>query len=203
MAAPRRTPVRSTRDRMVDSAVALLRERSSAGVTIDAVLAHSGAPRGSMYHHFPQGRDQLVREGVERAGRHVTRLIADCDGSPGQVVDQLLEFWEHVLEETDHQAGCPVVALTVDADDAGRRVVKEVFGRWHAGLLDAFNCNGIAPERADRLATLVIAAGEGAVLMCRAERTAEPLRAVIEELRLVLDMAYPSRVELHRTDPRT
>lgn len=187
-AAPRTKP-RPTRDRMVDSAVALLRERSSSGVSIDAVLAHSGAPRGSVYHHFPHGRDQLVSEAVERAGRHVTRLIEGADGSPTEVVEQLMEFWEQVLEETDHVAGCPVVALTVDADDAGRPVVQQVFGLWHAALRDAFNRNGIAPERADRLATLVIASGEGAVLLCRAQRTAEPLRAVFEELRLVLDAA--------------
>lgn len=189
MAAARSTSARPTRERMVDSAVVLLRERSSSAVTVDAVLAHSGAPRGSMYHHFPQGREQLVREAVERAGRHVARLIEGADGSPTEVVGKLVEFWEQVLEENAHAAGCPVVALTVEGDEAGQLVVQEVFSLWQERLVEAFIRDGVAAGRADRLATLVIAAGEGAVLLCRAHRSAEPLRAVFEELRLVLDVA--------------
>jgi len=189
MGTARSTPVRPTRERMVDSAVVLLRERSSAAVTVDAVLAHSGAPRGSVYHHFPQGRQQLLREAVERAGRHVARLIEGADGSPAEVVEKLVEFWEHVLEESDHAAGCPVVALTVDGDASVQPVVQEVFGLWQIRLVEAFIRDGVAADRADRLATLVIAAGEGAVLLCRAQRSAEPLRTVFEELRPVLDAA--------------
>jgi TetR/AcrR family transcriptional regulator, lmrAB and yxaGH operons repressor len=184
---PKVTNARPTRDRMVDSAVALLRERSSAGVTIDAVLAHSGAPRGSVYHHFPGGRDQLVREAVERSGRYVARLIAEADGHPGDVVRRFVVFWEQVLTATDYLAGCPVVALTVDAGEAERPLVEEVFAGWYRGLLEVFTRNGIEAQRAARLATLTIAATEGAILLCRAQRSAEPLHAVATELRLLLD----------------
>jgi TetR/AcrR family transcriptional regulator, lmrAB and yxaGH operons repressor len=177
---------RPTRDRMVDSALALLRERSSAGVTIDAVLAHSGAPRGSVYHHFPGGRDQLVREAVERSGRYVARLIAEADDAP-DVVQRFVEFWEQVLTATDYLAGCPVVALTVDAGEAEQPLVEEIFAEWHTRLLEVFTRHGIDAPRAARLATLTIASTEGAVLLCRAQRSAEPLHAVAAELRLLLN----------------
>jgi TetR/AcrR family transcriptional repressor of lmrAB and yxaGH operons len=62
-------PAGRTRDRMLLSAVTLLRERGRNGVTLDAVLAHSGAPRGSIYHHFPGGRDQLVLEAAQLGWR--------------------------------------------------------------------------------------------------------------------------------------
>lgn len=59
---PTGTPRRGqTRPRMIESTIALLRERGAAGMTIDAVLEHSGAPRGSVYHHFPGGRRELLR----------------------------------------------------------------------------------------------------------------------------------------------
>ncbi len=70
--------------------------------------------------------------------------------------------------------------------------MEEIFGLWQARLVEAFIRDGVAADRADRLATLVIAAGEGAVLLCRAHRSAEPLRAVFEELRLLLDVASPT-----------
>src|SRR5664279_5652663 len=87
---------RPTRQRMVDGALALLRERSSAGVSVDAVLARSGAPRGSVYHHFPGGRDQIIREAVQSAGHHVAGMIEGAD-SAGAVIDGFARFWEHVL----------------------------------------------------------------------------------------------------------
>jgi AcrR family transcriptional regulator len=171
---------------MVESAVELLRERSSAGVTIDAVLARSGAPRGSVYHHFPGGRDQLVREAVEHAGHYVARIVDGSDGSPTDVVTRLVTFWERVLVDTGYTAGCPVVSLTVDAGETERSVVQEIFALWHTRLVEVFTRDGLAAERADRLATLVIAASEGAVLLCRAQRSAEPLHAVGDELRLLV-----------------
>lgn len=184
-------PRRSTRDKMVDSAVVLLRERSSAGVTIDAVLAHSGAPRGSVYHHFPGGRDELISEAVERAGRYVARLIADSPGSPGQIINRFVEFWEQVLRDTDYLAGCPVVALTVDVSAGGaeQELVREVFAIWHGTLCAVLGESGVDAARAERLATLLLAATEGAILLCRAQRSANPLYDIRTELGTLLEGA--------------
>lgn len=171
---------------MIGSAVALLRERSAAGVTIDAVLAHSGAPRGSVYHHFPGGRDQLILEAVRVAGRHVATLIGEPgEHDPEAVVRRFLDFWEHILIDADYLAGCPVVALTVDGQagqPAVHDLVQEIFALWQAGLEEVLTASGVERRRSARLATLVIAAAEGAVLLCRAHRSAEPLHDVCAEL---------------------
>lgn len=192
---------------MLASAVALLRERSAAGVTVDAVLAHSGAPRGSVYHHFPGGREQLVLEAVGVAGRHVARLIEDPDGpaapEPAAVVERLLGFWEGVLRDGDHLAGCPVVALTVDGRADQPEVlalVREVFETWHHTLRDVLVRSGIGQARAEGLATLVLAAAEGAVLLSRAQRSNVPLHAVCAELTLLLDGAAGTRWPGNRGD---
>lgn len=184
--------VSPTRMRMVDSAVALLRERSSAGVTIDAVLAHSGAPRGSVYHHFPGGRDDLIAEAVARAGAHVGQQIqraAASGATPLEVVRGFVEFWERMLNRTDYLAGCPVVALTVDArteDSPQAALVAEVFTDWHQQLIPVLIRAGADPERARRLATMMISASEGAVLLCRAHRSTQPLHDVHAELSALL-----------------
>src|SRR5215813_11141185 len=64
-----------TRTKMLISAAQLMRERGAAGVTIDAVLARSGAPRGSVYHHFPEGRNQILTEALQYAGEEITKVI--------------------------------------------------------------------------------------------------------------------------------
>lgn len=184
---------RGTRVRMVESAAALLRERSAAGVTIDAVLARSGAPRGSVYYHFPGGREQIILEAVELAGRHVASIISSSNShDPGDVVARFLEFWQRVLRSSDYLAGCPVVALTVElheGQDAAMRLVREVFTRWQAELEQVLLTSGVPAGRARSLATMTIAAAEGAVLLARAERSTKPLTAVCSELRLLLASA--------------
>src|ERR1700746_3924423 len=105
------TKRRDTRKKMLVSAAEVMRERGAAGVTIDEVLARSGAPRGSVYYHFPEGRNQILTEALQYAGETLTEVIADAAGKGGlYLVQEFVEFWEDLLVESDFTAGCPVVA---------------------------------------------------------------------------------------------
>src|SRR5262245_46648220 len=121
-----------TRQRMLGSALALLRERGANGVTLDAVLAHSGAPRGSIYHHFPGGRDQLVVEAAAIGGGLVTGILEHNSGDPRAALNELLAFWKQLLHDSDYRAGCPVVALAVDGPERvpeAAELTRHVFER--------------------------------------------------------------------------
>jgi AcrR family transcriptional regulator len=184
---------RGTKQRMLDSAVLLLRERGAAGVTVDAVLAHSGAPRGSVYHHFPGGRNEMVLGAVRQAGDYIATMVresAEADGDARQRVDRLVAFWKRALTKTDFRAGCPVAAMAMDGrdlvPDAGD-VVREIFTQWQAGLAEAFTTSGFARPRAERLATLVVSAIEGAIILCRAHRDLSPLDDVLIEIAPLLE----------------
>ncbi|MBB4909289.1 TetR/AcrR family transcriptional regulator [Actinophytocola algeriensis] len=174
------------RERMVRSAAVLLREHGAGATSIDRVLAHSGAPRGSVYHHFPGGRTQLIEEAVALAGDFVAGLIeaAARAGDPVAAIDRFVELWRTWLADSDFKAGCPIVAVTVANDST--RLAAGVFGRWADGLAASFRTHGVPDARARRLALFVIAAVEGAVVMCRAERSLEPLEAVTGEIHELL-----------------
>ncbi len=175
-----------TRERMVRSAAALLQHRSAAGVSIDAVLAHSGAPRGSVYHHFPGGRDELIVDAVRLAGERIAAVIARADTrKPSTVVETFVTFWRRELVESDFRAGCPVVALAVDGRDEPD-VVTEVFALWHTTLRTLLVAAGLDLARSARLAHLCVAAVEGAILLCRARRDTVPLDDVGAELGALL-----------------
>src|ERR1700760_640996 len=92
----------STRTKMLLSAAEVLRERGAAGVTIDEVLARSGAPRGSVYYHFPDGRNQLLTEALQFAGESITAVIDDA-AQHGCLflVRSFVEFWERTLIDSD------------------------------------------------------------------------------------------------------
>ena len=180
-----------TRERMVRSAAALLREYGASATSIDRVLAHSGAPRGSVYHHFPGGRAQLIEEAAALAGDFISSRIevAARSEDPGAVIEKFVSLWRTWLGDSNFRAGCPIVAVTVSNNDDTPRLARsaaDVFGRWTDGLATSFAGHGLSAARARRLAKFVIAAVEGAVVMCRAERSFEPLDAAAAEIRELL-----------------
>ncbi|WP_330276279.1 TetR/AcrR family transcriptional regulator [Lentzea sp. NBC_00516] len=183
---------RGTKQRMLDSAVLLLRERGAAGVTVDAVLAHSGAPRGSVYHHFPGGRNEMVLGAVRQAGDYIAAMVSEsaAGGDVRQMVDRLVAFWKRALVKTDYRAGCPVAAMAMDGrglvPDAGD-VVREIFTSWQTSLTKTLAANGFTEQRAQRLATLVVSAIEGAIILCRAHRDLGPLDDVLAEIAPLLE----------------
>ncbi|MGW0553623.1 TetR/AcrR family transcriptional regulator [Streptomyces sp. NPDC002926] len=187
-----------SRERMVVSAAELLRHNGAGATSIDRVLAHSGAPRGSVYHHFPGGRSQLIDEAVALAGDFIAGLIetaAQAD-DPLKATDAFFALWRDLLVDSDFRAGCPIVAVAVETNDDAPQLARSaaaVFARWKGALAALFIRHGLPEERSMRLAAFIIAAVEGAVIMCRAERSAAPLEAAAGEIHDLLVHALRDR----------
>src|SRR5947209_10896642 len=111
---------RRPRERMIVSTALLVRERGARATSLDAILAHSRAPRGSVYHHFPGGREQLLREATAYAGDYVARKL-ERDGGAGPVaaLEALFEEYRSNFLASDFRAGCPVVAVAIEAPEEG------------------------------------------------------------------------------------
>ncbi|MFC9245751.1 TetR/AcrR family transcriptional regulator [Streptomyces sp. NPDC057136] len=193
------SPRRSVgRDRMVLSAAGLLREYGASATSIDRVLAHSGAPRGSVYHHFPGGRTQLIGEAVALAGAFIAGLIDAVMQAedPVEAIDAFFVLWRDRLVESGFRAGCPIVAVAVETNDDAPQLARSaavVFARWQEALAALFVRHGLTEERSRRLGAFIIAAVEGAVIMCRAEQSTAPIEAAAAEIHDLLLYALRDR----------
>jgi TetR/AcrR family transcriptional regulator, lmrAB and yxaGH operons repressor len=180
----------STRTAMLVSAAEVMRERGAAGVTIDEVLARSGAPRGSVYYHFPAGRNQILTEALEFAGEAITEVIDEAATNGGMyLIRKFVAFWEELLAESDFAAGCPVVAAAIGSSEeepALTSVAGSIFGHWRSALTRAFVADGFDEPDAASLAIMCIASLEGAVVLCRSTRTVGPLHDVAEQLEFLI-----------------
>src|SRR3984957_21037016 len=127
-----------TRTKMLISAAEVMRERGTAGVTYEDVFSRSGAPRGSVYYHFPDGRGQILAEALRYAGDAITADIDDAAGRGAKVLlRQFVEFWERVLAESDFHAGCPVVAAAIGSADDEVLLAAEagrIFAHWRTAV---------------------------------------------------------------------
>ncbi len=188
--APFTTKPSGTRNKMLVSAAEVMRERGAAGVTIDEVLARSGAPRGSVYHHFPEGRNQILIEALRYAGDSITATIDDYVARGAKVLlREYVEFWVGLLAECDFSAGCPVVAAAIGSADDELGLTADagiILDRWCATLTRAFVTDGFDDADAASLAVMSISALEGAIVLCRSTRSAVPLHQVGEQLEFLI-----------------
>ncbi len=175
---------------MLVAAAEVLRERGAAGVTIDEVLARSGAPRGSVYHHFPEGRSQILREALEYAGYAITTAIdeAACENA-GVLLRRYVQLWEDALLTSDYTAGCPVLAAAIGSGEDEQQltaVAGEIFSRWREASKQAYLREGFDAADASALADTTLSAMEGAVVLCRSVRSLQPLHDVAAQMEFLI-----------------
>jgi TetR/AcrR family transcriptional regulator, lmrAB and yxaGH operons repressor len=178
---------------MITSAMLLMGEHGVDATSFSQVLAHSGAPRGSIYHHFPGGKAQLVEEATRFGGNLITAgLTAALETEdPIAAVDGVADFWRAALRENEFAIGCPVVAATVDGArvPGARQAAREAFERWQDLHSQILQRAGVDESRSRSLATIVVAGIEGAVILSRAEHSSEPLERAVDELHRLLRAA--------------
>ena len=122
-----------SRNRMIQSAALLFREHGYSGTGFRDVIQHSGAPRGSIYHHFPGGKDQLA---VEWAAAVMERRMerAVLRGDQVAALGIFVDAWREVLEDSNFRAGCPIIAVAAEAD-AGSTATAARASAWMAGRM--------------------------------------------------------------------
>jgi AcrR family transcriptional regulator len=188
------------RERMVRSATQLIRTKGVSGTGVREVVAHAEAPRGSLQHYFPEGKDQLVAEAVLWAGgvaaRRVGRALERGGRTPSALLTALVADWRTEFSTQGFDGGCPLVAAAADVaatSDELRGAIACAFAGWQEPLAAALVECGIPVARAPGLALVVISALEGAVLLARIRQDVSPLDTVVIELGPMLDSAASRR----------
>ena len=186
-----------SRASMVRSAALLIRSRGVSATSFADVLADSGAPRGSIYHHFPEGKRQLAEDAMRWTSERVlAHLRAGAPTSPSDVLERFIDLWRQVVVTSGGSAGCVVAGVAIDtvADETALiEVVRATFRSWVALLAEQLEAAGVPAHRAMPIAVATLAAMEGALILCRAEGNVRPLNAVARELMRLLPPERPGR----------
>jgi TetR/AcrR family transcriptional repressor of lmrAB and yxaGH operons len=173
-----------TRRKMIVGTARLLAERGLQETSLNQVLELTGTPRGSIYHHFPNGKDELIASAVDLAGSHAIHVIEQVEGSSAkEVTAHFIGLWRAVLTGSSLRSGCSVLAVTVATDSTDLMShAGSVFKTWRGRLAQLLLTGGLMEQDAERFAATLIAAMEGAVVLSRAEQTMDPFELVAEQL---------------------
>ena len=180
------------REAIVAAALTLFRRHGYAATGLNDIVALSGAPKGSLYHYFPDGKLSIAEAAVRQGGEKVAATLHDLaknSRTPAKLVRsyaRLLGKWMAKSRFRDGSSVSSVLQETAPEDKKVAAAGIEAFAAWRAPIMDRLEEVGVGHGRAERLATLVIAALEGSLVQARVEQSANPIKAVAQELEELL-----------------
>jgi TetR/AcrR family transcriptional repressor of lmrAB and yxaGH operons len=179
-----------TRDRVLRTAADLFRAQGYHATGLNQVLAEGDAPKGSLYFHFPGGKEQLAVESLALAGEQLhgsLSVVLNASDDPVEALERAVDLLAEHLAASDFRNGCPVATVALDAaaeSEPIRQACVGVYDSWQGAIANRLAAGGFADS--DDLATVVLAAIEGAILLARTRRDLGPLRAIRARLRPLL-----------------
>ncbi|MCO5997944.1 TetR/AcrR family transcriptional regulator [Actinoallomurus rhizosphaericola] len=182
-----------TSARLVESMLELIQRHGYSGTGLNAVVEHAGAPKGSLYFHFPQGKEALGEHAVALAAARFGSLIAESaltSATPGEVIRRVIDVLAGMLTDSDYAMGCPVSVVTLEMGARNQRLrhaCADAFESWITPVTDYLVAHGRSRPAARSTATAVVSMVEGAMIVSRAQRSTEPLRCAAATLAVLLD----------------
>ena len=185
-----------TRKKLVDATAALLRRQGYHATGLSHIVAESGAPRGSLYFYFPDGKDELARAALlASTAEWRARIEAATAGARdlGEAIDATVALLADDLESSGWDNGCPVAAVALEStSELVRRTVQEHFESWLDVVAGRLTALGVPEAPARQLALVTLSAFEGALLLARVQRSRAPLVAVGQALRALVAASTPA-----------
>ena len=188
-----------TRDRILDTTAELFRDRGYTGTGLKAISTAAGAPFGSLYHHFPGGKDELAAVALRRAAdgyaARVGSVLAEVPGDVVAAVRHGFDAAGRTLVDTDVAVACPIATVALEVASTNeplRQVTAEIFEGWLSSLDVLFTSAGADQPTARRLSVLFLAALEGGFLLCRAAKDPTPMHLLGESVAAAVAAALPA-----------
>ncbi|MER9494294.1 TetR/AcrR family transcriptional regulator [Mesorhizobium sp. M0006] len=184
-----------TRTRILETTGLLLRQRGYHGTSLNDILGASGAPRGSLYFHFPGGKDQLVIEVTRNSVADVTKRLGEAlaaESDPAVAVHHIYQSVGRMLEDNDFSLGCPIAPVVLDSPTDVPELAelcRSAFEQWIGLLRQAFVRAGVPERRAHALALLIESSLEGLMVIARATRDCAPVLVVADEVAALVEQA--------------
>jgi len=182
-----------TKARLAESMLELIQTSGYSGTGLNAVIEHAGAPKGSIYFHFPDGKEGLGVAAVDLAAKQFQALIAETAasaGSAGGAARAAIETLAAIVGESDFRLGCPVSVVTLEMgaeSERLRQACATAFESWITPTAALLEGSGLKTAEAHSLATVVVSMIEGAVIVSRAMKSTQPLLSAADVVAELVD----------------
>ncbi len=174
----------TTRDQLIEKTCELLEMQGYHATGLNQIIKESETPKGSLYYHFPGGKEELAIEAVSYVGRivlnRITENLAEID-DPAEAIKMFIRNIAVNVERSGYRAGGPITTIaleTASGSDSLRETCHRIYSEWQTAFAEKLSDH----PRAESIATLIIASIEGGVILCRTSRSRTPLERVADEV---------------------
>lgn len=172
----------STRQMLIETTAKLLQNQGYNATGLNQITQLSGTPKGSLYYHFPAGKEQLACEAVsyiKNATLEVLRSVLRLPLISSEAVQRLLTLLADQFEQKDEELGVPMGIIaheTAKSNENIRQACCGAYNAWIAEFEHKFAADGYNPDEAAELAVMINGIVEGSIIMCLTQQTSKPLR---------------------------
>jgi TetR/AcrR family transcriptional regulator, lmrAB and yxaGH operons repressor len=174
------------------AAARLFRQQGYHGTALHDILAAGGSPRGSLYFHFPGGKEEIGETALTLAGDAVRQAIAhaaETSETAELFLTRIARGMASDLEKSDFREGCPIATTALETSaqsDALGAATRGAFKSWEYEIKRGLERFGMGSEQADLVATVVLSQLEGALLLARTYRSLAPMQRAEQALKLLV-----------------
>lgn len=198
MDTPKTAAGRSTREQIIAATCDLMEAQGFHATGLSEIIRESGAPRGSLYYYFPDGKEGLAAEAIARTGEGLAgRISANLAGAPA-IGPALAAFTAQIaaaVERSGFRAGGPLTAVAMETATSSERLneaCREAYARLQGAFAASLVAAGYGPARAEELAEFITASIEGGIILARTYHSGDPLRRIGAQLERLLAAAPPA-----------
>jgi len=180
-----------SKGKTLTAAVKLFRQQGYHGTALHDILAAGGAPRGSLYFHFPKGKEEIGAGALSLAGEAVRLAIvqaAEKSDSAESFLVRIVRAMASDLERSDYREGCPIATTALETaaqSEVLGAATRTAFQKWELEIKRGLFRFGLTSGGADLVATMVLSQIEGALLLARTYRSLVPIQRAEEAVRLL------------------
>lgn len=178
----------TTRDQIIETTCELLETYGYYATGLNQILTKSGTPKGSLYYYFPEGKEELTSEAIERTGRHVAgRIKSELSKieNPGEAIRAFVISIAYHIEESGFRAGGPLMIVAMETATSSERLnlaCREAYHLLQQAFQEKLMASDFTEAQATPVATFINASIEGGIILSRTSHSGDPLRNVAEML---------------------
>jgi TetR/AcrR family transcriptional repressor of lmrAB and yxaGH operons len=186
------TKATDSKGKTLAAEVRLFRQQGFHGTALHDILAAGGSPRGSLYFHFPGGKEEIGETALTFAGEAVRQGIAraaEASDNAEAFLTRVARAMAADLEKSDYKEGCPIATTALETSAQSEvlgNATRSAFRKWEDEIKRGLERFGMASEDSEEVATIVLSQLEGALLLARTYRSGEPLQRAEQALKLLL-----------------
>lgn len=178
----------NSKSRLLSTASQLFQLQGYHATSLNQIIQESGAPKGSLYYYFPQGKEQLAVESVELTTRFVLKqLTAGLSKSddPVEAITNLILEMAGQFDKQGCEGGVPIASVALETSlistplrKACQNAYEQFQGLFAQKLIEA----GYNEQDAQTLGVFINSMIEGAFLISFTMGNSEPLRLVAGQI---------------------